>query len=129
MGLHQGRIENAEYTGKLLEGDVGIGLQGCEMAVGAEFLLREVGGVWSNESAQLAPSGNDVKQFVVHRRNQHLLQLGAQVRHFLQQGVGAAVEEKRRCHLVPDGYDVILQFVDMAADSPGSFPVNLLQGG
>ena len=51
LGLHQGRVENAEYTGKLLEGDVGIGLQGREMTVGAELLLREVGGVRSNESA------------------------------------------------------------------------------
>ena len=51
LGLHQGRVENAEYTGKLLEGNVGIGLQGREMTVGAELLLREVGGVRSNEGA------------------------------------------------------------------------------
>ena len=120
-------VEDAENRGKLLECDVGVGLQGRQVAVGAEFVFREVHGVGGDKALNVAPAGENVEELVVRGGGEGLLELGPQLDHVLQERVGLLVEVEGPAHVGPDGLDVILESVRISADSLGAHRVGFLE--
>ena len=58
---------------------------------------------------EVGPSGEDIEQFFVNRREEALFQFGLQVLHFFQKGIGLFVEVEGHILGLSDGLYIRLQ--------------------
>ncbi len=128
LRFNQRRVEDAENAGKLLERDVGVGLQCGQVTVGAEFFLGEMDGVGGDNIVHIGAPGNDVKILVVDGGYQDLFQLGAELHHIVQQCVGLLAQLEGPPHVDTDGLDVVVQPVGVPPDALGADGVGIIQG-